>query len=1298
MGFAAFTDWTSAASTWSGWTGTGTPTVTRSYQGTGPWTIGSDMTAMIAAGCKILISMTPAYNPVSSTDYANIQSFMEALVAAGADCDVCIWSEPYYNGLTSAQYIAAVQYYGPAIRPYYPMSFQTANGSVVHNSEASYYPGDAYVDKVSTDYYASGYVAGDRLTTIAAVASGASPPKPFCLWEINGSPASTGQSQANVTAFFEYVQSFMLGQVAAQLPIGDICLFNGAPGESVFGCDAIEEASFEGGNGNWLAAGNTSVANSSAQHHSGADCLAVTCTGSTPAQIASCIATAYATEMLPVAVGDSVDGAIWVRAAATSRTVTCQVQWYTSTGTEISVTAGTGVADSTSAWTQAVISGAVAPATAAWARLFPAIASAAASEVHYFDDAELRDVEGDNPNNTTTIEFGWDYRIALFQALYEALNTQPPLAQTPASPGRAVPGAATPGLIPSSSKSSSDSGTGAESQRIATERLFSSDSGTGAETGIIPLPKMATLVENFRANDFSAVWGNSYGTYSWSPGSAAIQCDTGYSSALGSTVNYDLTSSSIYVGIAPYIATSSATFLFLTSSTGNAIMFGQTGVNLAVYKAVAGVQTSLFTTTYNATSHAWWRIRESAGTVFFDTAPDGATWTNQYSTADTTFSGTVLTALQVDIQPGDYGSDPTGTTYLYAVNSPRLQASTDAGTGAETYVLTARTPSADSGTGADAQSMTARVPSADAGTGLEAQSLIAKVPNPDSGTGAETQTVIESLASADAGTGLEALALTASLASADAGTGAELQALTIPSADAGAGTETQALTARLPSSDAGTGADAQSVRLPSSDIGTGAELQVLTARVPSSDSGTGAEQQGIALASSDSGTGAEAQAVAATALVSDVDSGVGVDTESVSSGSMLVSDTDASFTSYEVESGLGRIPSSDAATGAEVLAIRVVVFDGGTGSESQSSRASMSNADSGTGADAQVLTLASSDTGTGSELQATADSISDVDAGTGADVQVLRLADVDAGTGADTGLLTALARDTDAGLGADADTLMALETGADAGLGVDAGLLRALESDLDAGLGADAATLPAVRVRDADAGTGTETQFYEPSGTMFIVSADSGRVQEGDTEAAVGSDFATGADAQSPMVVVPPPGADLATGAESGSFVVLVNALADIDGGTGAESWATAGGRADLDSGDGADSQLSLYAPAGADGGTGGEPGAYQLGIWAFPPPWLFNPSGGLRVVWHEGQPDEVVVREWEGEFTRHLDAAQRFYEIIRDSDSLEFVSDADAAAGSDVSGRTANVAVCVFGPDMVQLVSGVRIVCGVPS
>jgi hypothetical protein len=151
-------------------------------------------------------------------------------------------------------------------------------------------------------------------------------------------------------------------------------------------------------------------------------------------------------------------------------------------------------------------------------------------------------------------------------------------------------------------------------------------------------------------------------------GQYAIQCDTSYSSNIETTAKYDLTSSAIYAKVAPYQAGSAATSFNLAASTGNFLLYGYSGGNLAVYKDVAGVQTQLFATTYNAVLHAWWRIREASGTTYFDTSYDGLTWVNQFSYADTSW-GFALTSLTVEIQAGDWGSDPTGTSYVYNVNA-----------------------------------------------------------------------------------------------------------------------------------------------------------------------------------------------------------------------------------------------------------------------------------------------------------------------------------------------------------------------------------------------------------------------------------------------------------------------------------------------------------------------------------------------------------------------------------------------------------------------------------------------------
>ena len=62
------------------------------------------------------------------------------------------------------------------------------------------------------------------------------------------------------------------------------------------------------------------------------------------------------------------------------------------------------------------------------------------------------------------------------------------------------------------------------------------------------------------------------------------------------------------------------------------LQFRDQAANLSARYTIGGVGTTLATLTYSATDHAWLRLREAAGTVFWDTSPDGVTWTNRAST------------------------------------------------------------------------------------------------------------------------------------------------------------------------------------------------------------------------------------------------------------------------------------------------------------------------------------------------------------------------------------------------------------------------------------------------------------------------------------------------------------------------------------------------------------------------------------------------------------------------------------------------------------------------------------------
>jgi hypothetical protein len=87
---------------------------------------------------------------------------------------------------------------------------------------------------------------------------------------------------------------------------------------------------------------------------------------------------------MPVAASTSYALQVQSKAAATARTVTLTVNWYTSAGTLISGSSGSAVSDVTTGFTLATVV-ATSPSTAAFASATIAYNTAATSEVHYVD-------------------------------------------------------------------------------------------------------------------------------------------------------------------------------------------------------------------------------------------------------------------------------------------------------------------------------------------------------------------------------------------------------------------------------------------------------------------------------------------------------------------------------------------------------------------------------------------------------------------------------------------------------------------------------------------------------------------------------------------------------------------------------------------------------------------------------------------------------------------------------------------------------------------------------------------------
>jgi hypothetical protein len=224
--FPTGTTWAQAVADWEGFTGT-TIKVTKVYyaQSVFPTSIDSKIGTCISEGIKALLSFKPAFNPPTQADLTALVKALQMFQSAGLTAAATLWQEPQHV-MTAAQFRQVVHYYGPAIRKYYPLAYDVT-GAAGPAKWTRYYPGASSIDLVAIDYYATNYVNGITLDTVAGFADSASPPQPLGIWEMGSTASSINPTQAQVQSFFSYVQSFMAGRLQAGKANGDIAWFNG---------------------------------------------------------------------------------------------------------------------------------------------------------------------------------------------------------------------------------------------------------------------------------------------------------------------------------------------------------------------------------------------------------------------------------------------------------------------------------------------------------------------------------------------------------------------------------------------------------------------------------------------------------------------------------------------------------------------------------------------------------------------------------------------------------------------------------------------------------------------------------------------------------------------------------------------------------------------------------------------------------------------------------------------------------------------------------------------------------------
>ncbi len=164
---------------------------------------------------------------------------------------------------------------------------------------------------------------------------------------------------------------------------------------------------------------------------------------------------------------------------------------------------------------------------------------------------------------------------------------------------------------------------------------------------------IGTLVDDFDDNTVNAaIWVNNFGTVSETGGRARVTCDAGFN-AYSSALAWTLDESAVFLRAYPNAlggATVESWVQMLIKSSVN-------GTDLAMERdAVANTlkmgsrasfgYTAVTTIAYDATAHAWWRIRETGGQTFWETAPDGIVWTLR----KTETSQAYVTAVDLEFQ------------------------------------------------------------------------------------------------------------------------------------------------------------------------------------------------------------------------------------------------------------------------------------------------------------------------------------------------------------------------------------------------------------------------------------------------------------------------------------------------------------------------------------------------------------------------------------------------------------------------------------------------------------------------
>ena len=157
-------------------------------------------------------------------------------------------------------------------------------------------------------------------------------------------------------------------------------------------------------------------------------------------------------------------------------------------------------------------------------------------------------------------------------------------------------------------------------------------------------------------------------TTSLAIGPMKVNTDGSHYNGIRSLSSFDFTNAYAYVQLVqgPNPLTAADAFFTVGLNVDNCYRMYLESGNLIMQKKIGGSKSTMLTVTFNATNHAFWRIRHDAisGQIVFETAPSNAgtpgTWTMLYSEPWNT-AAVPLNSLLLELKAGTWrieGANP----------------------------------------------------------------------------------------------------------------------------------------------------------------------------------------------------------------------------------------------------------------------------------------------------------------------------------------------------------------------------------------------------------------------------------------------------------------------------------------------------------------------------------------------------------------------------------------------------------------------------------------------------------------